>query len=107
MAQDILSVAQMTAADSFAVKHGVASLDLMEHAGRAVADAIAARWTPCKISVLCGPGNNGGDGYVAARHLVERGFDVWIETLGDPAKLKGDAAVMAAVLAGADDNRPP
>jgi NAD(P)H-hydrate epimerase len=96
MAQDILSVAQMTAADSFAVGHGVASLDLMEHAGRAVADAIAARWTPCKISVLCGPGNNGGDGYVAARFLVERGFDVWVETLVDRAALKGDAAAMAA-----------
>ncbi|HET7334425.1 MAG TPA: NAD(P)H-hydrate epimerase, partial [Rhizomicrobium sp.] len=96
MAQDILSVAQMTAADSFAVGHGVASLALMENAGRAVADAIAARWTPSKISVLCGPGNNGGDGYVAARFLVERGFDVWVETLVDHVALKGDAAVMAA-----------
>jgi hydroxyethylthiazole kinase-like uncharacterized protein yjeF len=66
----------------------------MENAGRAVADEIVTRWSARKTAVLCGPGNNGGDGYVAARHLKQRGWDVWVETLGDPAALSGDAAEM-------------
>lgn len=95
MTSEILTVAECYAADRYAEAHDVPTLDLMEQAGRAVADEIARRWSPCAVVVFCGPGNNGGDGFVAARHLSARGFDVWVETLGDVADLKGDAAAMA------------
>ncbi len=92
---EILSVSQMGEADRLAVAAGVPSLTLMENAGRAVADAIATRFKPCAVAVLCGPGNNGGDGFVAARHLKTRGFDARMALLGARESLKGDAAEMA------------
>jgi len=95
MLKDILlSVSQMTAADQGAVRSGVPSLRLMERAGRAVA-MHAARLAGDRrpIVVLCGPGNNGGDGYVAARYLNTRGFRVRVAALGNPENLKGDALV--------------
>lgn len=95
MPDEILTVDEMYAADRYAAAHGVPSLTLMENAGRAVADEICKRWTKRPAAVLCGPGNNGGDGYVVARLLKERGWDVWVETLVDIASLKGDAAEMA------------
>jgi ADP-dependent NAD(P)H-hydrate dehydratase / NAD(P)H-hydrate epimerase len=95
MTSEILTNAQSSAADRAAAEHGTPTLALMEQAGRAVADAICARWTPRPIVVFCGPGNNGGDGFVAARHLNERGWDVWVETLGDVGAYKGDAGEMA------------
>jgi NAD(P)H-hydrate epimerase len=95
MSTEILTVAEMYEADRYAVAHGIDSLVLMENAGRAVADAVVARWTPRLIVVLCGPGNNGGDGFVAARHLKSQGFDVRVALLGDASALKGDAAEMA------------
>jgi NAD(P)H-hydrate epimerase len=100
MPQEILTVAEMTAADRAAAAAGVPTLELMEAAGRAVADAIGARFAPRPTAILCGPGNNGGDGWVCARHLRARGWDVWVETLADPAALEGDAAVMARRWAG-------
>jgi len=95
MTAEVLTNAQCYAADAYAASHGVATLELMEQAGRAVADEICKRWTPRPIAVFCGPGNNGGDGFVAARHLNARGWDVWVESLVDPSTLKGDAAAMA------------
>ena len=95
MANEILTVAQCYEADRYAAAQGVSTLTLMENAGRAVADEICKRWSPRPVAVLCGPGNNGGDGYVAARLLKERGWNVWVETLVDPSLLKGDAAEMA------------
>jgi NAD(P)H-hydrate epimerase len=93
MSGEILTNAQSAAADSFAAMSGVPTLTLMENAGAAVADAITARFSPCRTLVLCGPGNNGGDGFVVARLLKERGFDV---QLAGVAPGKGDAAAMAA-----------
>jgi NAD(P)H-hydrate epimerase len=95
MTSEILTVDQMSRADRAAAASGIPTLDLMENAGRAVANEIAKRWTPRPIAVLCGPGNNGGDGFVCARHLEARGWDVWVETLSDIETLKGDAAAMA------------
>ena len=98
MAAKVLSCAQMAAADAFAVKAGVPSLTLMENAGRAVADAIVARFRPCPVVVLCGPGNNGGDGFVVARLLDEHGFIVRVAHDADP---RGDAKVMSEQWKGA------
>ncbi|HEY3776946.1 MAG TPA: NAD(P)H-hydrate dehydratase [Rhizomicrobium sp.] len=95
MSDEILTVAESYAADRYAGEHGVASLMLMENAGRAVAGEIARRWSPRSCLVLCGPGNNGGDGFVAARHLKERGWPVRVALLGSRERLKGDAAAMA------------
>ena len=95
MSHEILSVAEMAAADRYASGHGVPTLELMESAGRAVAHAIAARWTPRPTLVLCGPGNNGGDGYVAARVLNGLGWKVRTASLAPEENLRGDAAEMA------------
>lgn len=99
---ELLTTSQMTHADALAVEHGVPGLTLMENAGRAVARE-AAVMTPAgsRIVVLCGPGNNGGDGFVAARHLVHCGYRVSLALLGSPEALQGDAAAMAARWDGA------
>lgn len=98
MTHEILTTGEMGKADAFAVAHGVPSLVLMENAGKAVADAIAARFKPCPVTVLCGPGNNGGDGFVVARLLDEYGFTV---RLAQDAEPKGDAAAMSQQWKGA------
>jgi len=89
---ELLTVAQMGAADSAAIKGDVSGLSLMERAGRAVAEHAARLAGNRTVVVLCGPGNNGGDGYVAARYLKNRGHHVRVAALGDPLKLQGDAA---------------
>jgi hydroxyethylthiazole kinase-like uncharacterized protein yjeF len=93
-ASEILTVAEMTAADQAAIAAGTPGLVLMERAGAAVAQAIRQRFKPCRVAVLCGPGNNGGDGYVVARLLKRRGWTVWVETFGSPTS--PDARAMAA-----------
>jgi hydroxyethylthiazole kinase-like uncharacterized protein yjeF len=98
MTCEILTTAEMAKADAFAVAHGVPSLTLMENAGRAVADAIVARFRPCAVTVLCGPGNNGGDGFVVARLLDEEGF---IVRVAHDADHKGDAKQMSTRWPGA------
>jgi len=98
MSGEILTTAQMAMADAFAVEHGVPSLTLMENAGRAVADCVTERFKPCPVTVLCGPGNNGGDGFVVARHLDEQGFTVRV---AHDADHKGDAGQMSARWKGA------
>lgn len=93
---EILSVEAMYAADKFAASHGTPSLILMENAGRAICDEIVRRWQPCAVLVMCGPGNNGGDGFVVARRLKELGWDVTVGLLGERESYKGDAADNAA-----------
>lgn len=88
----LLTPTQMSAVDRAAVDSGIESYGLMEKAGQAVA-AAALRLYPQahRFAVLCGPGNNGGDGYVAARALAACGATVAVFHLKDPARLKGDA----------------
>jgi hydroxyethylthiazole kinase-like uncharacterized protein yjeF len=87
----------MGTADRLAIAAGTPGVALMERAGAAVADeAVRLARTAGRIAVLCGPGGNGGDGFVAARLLEERGYRVTLARLGDPAALRGDAALVAA-----------
>lgn len=100
MSREIISVAQMRAIDEAAAAAGVSTMTLMENAGRAVAEAIVQRFAPRPTAVLCGPGNNGGDGWVAARVLRALGWRVWVETFVPRDQLKGDATTAAASWSG-------
>ena len=93
---ELLTTAEMADADRLAIAGGAAGSELMESAGRAVAEAVAARHpSGSRVVVVAGPGNNGGDGFVAARLLAERGARVEVILLGDVGRLKGDAALAA------------
>ena len=91
---ELLTTAEMAQADQAAIAGGVPGIELMENAGRAVADASAA-FQGRRVAIVAGPGNNGGDGFVAARLLADRGFWVRVAFVGEKARLKGDAAVAA------------
>ncbi|MEN5083528.1 NAD(P)H-hydrate dehydratase [Bosea sp. TWI1241] len=98
----LLTAAQMAACDAATIPAGTKGIVLMERAGRAVAEAALRRTTPGeRILVLCGPGNNGGDGFVAARLLAAEGRAVSLALAGDPAALRGDAALAAGGWSGA------
>jgi ADP-dependent NAD(P)H-hydrate dehydratase / NAD(P)H-hydrate epimerase len=92
----IVSAEEMRAIDrATSERFGVPSLTLMENAGSAVADHVLSQYGSAqRIVVFCGKGNNGGDGFVAARHLQERGKNVRVILLADPNDLQGDAAAM-------------
>lgn len=91
----VLTVEQMYAADHWVMARGTSGIALMEAAGRACADAILEHFEKTNVSILCGPGNNGGDGFVVARLLRDLGWNVSLFLLGERSGLKGDAAHMA------------
>lgn len=99
MMTELLTAAQMRAIEQAAIRSGeVTGLELMERAGAGVVEAILAEWpelveAPGRAVVLCGPGNNGGDGFVVARLLAGRGWKVEVFLYGDPSKLPPDARV--------------
>jgi ADP-dependent NAD(P)H-hydrate dehydratase / NAD(P)H-hydrate epimerase len=100
LSREIITVDEMRAIDAASAEAGVPTRTLMENAGGAVAEAIVRRFVQQPTAVLCGPGNNGGDGWVAARALREMGWPVWVETLVPRGALKGDAADAAKAWAG-------
>jgi ADP-dependent NAD(P)H-hydrate dehydratase / NAD(P)H-hydrate epimerase len=98
--REILTVAEMSAADRAAVEAGTPSRILMERAGAAVAEAVVAHYPVGPVRVLAGPGNNGGDAYVAGRLLEAQGWPVRLEALAPPKSAD-------AISAAADWGRAP
>ena len=91
---ELLTPTEMGRADALAIAGGVPGIDLMRRAGLAVADTCSRMAGQSgQVLVLAGPGNNGGDGFIAARVLHQRGYRVEVLLLGDPDRLSGDAAL--------------
>ena len=96
----LLTAAQMGEADRLTVASGISEMRLMENAGRAVAQATMERWSPRPVLVLCGPGNNGGDGFVTALCLVQNGWPVRVASLVPREQLRSASAQHAALWQG-------
>jgi ADP-dependent NAD(P)H-hydrate dehydratase / NAD(P)H-hydrate epimerase len=87
----LLKVAQMEQADRLTIAAGTPGSTLMLRAGEAVAREIECRFSPRPVTILCGPGNNGGDGFVVAHELAESGWPVRVALYGKVQELRGDA----------------
>jgi len=96
----LLIATQMAEADRLTIASGISETALMDNAGRPVAHAIMLRWAPRPVLVLCGPGSNGGDGFVAARQLAEADWPVRVALLVPRDQLRGAAAHHAALWNG-------
>ncbi len=100
---ELLTCAQMAEADRLTMVAGTPGIELMERAGASIADAVRqelSRRGGKSVVVLCGPGNNGGDGFVAARLLRQMGYSVTAGLLGKREALRSDAAQAAASWSG-------
>ena len=97
---ELFTVEQMYEADRLTMASYVSGQELMENAGKGCAETIVDRWPAGRVVILCGPGNNGGDGFVIARHLQLAGWNVTLGLLGDVSTLSGDAKFMAALWDG-------
>ena len=106
---ELLTAAQMRAIETAAIESGeVTGLELMERAGRGVVEAVFEEWpeyrhAPQSAAILCGPGNNGGDGFVVARLLAGKGWRVRVFLYGDPEKLPPDARTNYEIWTGEGD----
>lgn len=98
----IMTRSEVRAFDAWAInKIGIPGVVLMENAGRSCAELIKERLKDVpapKVSIFCGSGNNGGDGYVIARHLLNSDYDVTVVICGDRARIKGDAKINLEIL---------
>ena len=86
---EVLGIAEMAAADAAAIAAGISGGELMANAGTAVAEALTARFVRTPAIVLCGPGNNGGDGFVVARRLAQAGWPVRVAPARRPGTIAG------------------
>lgn len=96
----LLTPSEMDIADQETIAGGISLIELMDRAGRAVAEIVQAHWSIRPVSVLCGPGNNGGDGFVAARYLQASGWPVRLAYLGSPDRMSPAIAHHAKLFGG-------
>jgi NAD(P)H-hydrate epimerase len=92
----VCTAGQMRALDQWTIAHGTPGHVLMERAGKGAAAVVRKRWKRCRTVVVCGRGNNGGDGFVVARHLKRTGFPIEVWLAGSSTTVRGDAARMLA-----------
>jgi hydroxyethylthiazole kinase-like uncharacterized protein yjeF len=104
---ELLTPDEMAVCDRLTIAGGTPGVALMERAGRAVADVVARHPLGTRVLVVAGPGNNGGDGFVAARVLAERGYPVRLLLVGSVDGLRGDAAEAARLWHGTTDPARP
>lgn len=106
--QLVVSAEQMRALDSRAIQEfKIPGAQLMESAGRALCDAsVPFLLQSNRVVVVCGTGNNGGDGFVAARLLRNKGYEVAVFVLGDPQQIRGDASTVFETLVALEDTPP-
>jgi hydroxyethylthiazole kinase-like uncharacterized protein yjeF len=94
-----ISTEEIRSLDQSAIRdYSIPSLLLMENAGRSVCDVIVREHAPCKVLIVAGKGNNGGDGLVVARHLSNHGYSVRVVLLEDPTRLKADPLLNFSIL---------
>ena len=100
----VMSREEVRAFDRWAIEElGVPGVVLMENAGRSCAELIKDKLAGVakpRVCIFCGTGNNGGDGYVIARHLLSSGFEVAVVICGERSKIKGDAKINLDILEG-------
>jgi NAD(P)H-hydrate epimerase len=101
---EVLTAAEMSKADAAAIAGGLPGIQLMSAAGAAGAHEIIGQFKPCPALVLCGPGNNGGDGFIVAQHLKKSGWPVRVACLVKRNALKNDAALAAQKWDGEIEN---
>jgi NAD(P)H-hydrate epimerase len=98
----VMTADEVRAFDAWAINTlGIPGVVLMENAGRSCAELVQEKLKDVarpKVCIFCGTGNNGGDGYVIARHLINSGFDVTVAVCGDLDKIKGDAKINLDIL---------
>ena len=92
---EVLTATEMSKADAATIAGGISGIQLMTAAGASVAHKIIEEFKPCPVLVLCGPGNNGGDGFIIAQHLKKEGWSVRVACMVKRDALKGDSALAA------------